>query len=1081
VPGFESLDQTIKSQQTNHPNLTKPHQEFCMDSRNLIRMLTLVLAVCFCHLWGAEPGAAQYTTDTVSRYDFNYYYNSGSTDYFAGYLYAPSASFNDGSNYDTNFQPYSGGGPGYYWIYDETPGFDSSYDNQLYVNYYIDHAQGYDNWVNVHEVDYYGDEFAGTIKVDNLDDPWSGLAFQGTAVDSFSPFEEADIIEGFRFVVLGDSQTDYNEMAWEYLFGIGDSVNTSTLDWIVQDILFNLDPLPEFVFFAGDLGNWAFDDNGYEPWDIWEDVTQPLREMGIETYVAVGNHDLYPIDVMGHYFIDSGFDEDYASKMSPRLWIQDAFVDRFVPAEYSIGMPYYEFTYGNSQVYILDNFYLDPDYMLYPEGAPPEWYAENNYGFIDDDQIDWMGLSYDPLVTNRFAFAHHPAILLENDQTPFYYDTDLIQELDDDFDILFTGHEHLYSRLTIDDEAFTTAYADAGPPPEPVYDLHGTCTQIITGGAGAPLDQVEDIDPKWDGVAEAIVYEHHYIVVDVAGDNIMMEVKSLGVDIIETPEFQTPSRLVTRPEKAQYRPYYFTFDYNSGDHYSGWVITHTGYYSPGVINFGDTQMIAVEEGDWGYYRIDDVWLDDFDNLTDWSAEDVGKVYVSSYYDHETGLLYEVAHDQPLGTDYLASEWGWITTDPALKVQETYFGGGIGSAERMEADLVTADYFFTLTYESGNFYSGNVYAGMEHGYSIGFTETITDKNGLLGTYLITGMTGYIPYDANRNGQVYVASYHDVATGLVYTPLEYTQGLPSGEDYLGSEEYRGGIAQVTNNTGSFDVVPQILDDGRILWQGWDGYDYEIYCLVPGQGLTRFTDNDSPDVMPQMNASGDLVWMNWDNGDWEICYDFGEGPVPLTNNTGAFDVLPQITNDGLVYWQGWDGSDYELYCYNRDTGMTTQLTDNSLPDAAPQVNPSGHLTWMQYDGDWEVCYDIGSGPVQLTNNTGQDLVPQITPEGQVYWQGWDGSDYEVYRYTIGSGLTENLTNNSVDDTYPAVNNGILVWSQWDGYDWEIYRLIFDTGLTTRLTDDEHDDQQPTVNNIGQIVWHKWDGNDFEVYAYK
>jgi hypothetical protein len=103
-----------------------------------------------------------------------------------------------------------------------------------------------------------------------------------------------------------------------------------------------------------------------------------------------------------------------------------------------------------------------------------------------------------------------------------------------------------------------------------------------------------------------------------------------------------------------------------------------------------------------------------------------------------------------------------------------------------------------------------------------------------------------------------------------------------------------------------------------------------------------------------------------------------------------------DGSLLWQGWDGSDYELYCYTPATGLTTQLTDNSLPDVAPQINASGELVWMLYDGqDWEVCYDIGAGPVQLTDNSGHDLVPQITLERHIYWQGWDSSDGDT-RFT-------------------------------------------------------------------------------------
>ncbi len=297
----------------------------------------------------------------------------------------------------------------------------------------------------------------------------------------------------------------------------------------------------------------------------------------------------------------------------------------------------------------------------------------------------------------------------------------------------------------------------------------------------------------------------------------------------------------------------------------------------------------------------------------------------------------------------------------------------------------------------------------------------------------------------------------------------------------------ISQVTNNDGAFDVAPQVLDDGRILWQGWDGHDYEIYSLMPGQSITQHTNNTTPDVMPQMNASGQLVWMNWDGSDWEVWYNFGSGPRQLTSNSGAYDVLPQITADAKIYWQGWDGNDYEIYRYyeiqlpNSTIRVTDQLTQNSLPDASPQVNSTGQLTWMQWDGSgWQVYYDLGSGPVQLTTG-GNNIWPQITNDSQIFWQGWDGQDYEIYRYNTGNGAFEQLTNNTTDDMTPAIKNGVLVWSQWDGHDWEIYRYVLSTGLITPITDDEEDDLHPRLNTSGQIVWMKWDGVDYEIYSYK
>jgi hypothetical protein len=391
------------------------------------------------------------------------------------------------------------------------------------------------------------------------------------------------------------------------------------------------------------------------------------------------------------------------------------------------------------------------------------------------------------------------------------------------------------------------------------------------------------------------------------------------------------------------------------------------------------------------------------------------------------------------------------------------------------------YSFKYTCNNGNYLTGTVLADSLHGYAPGDTWTQAE-----GTYEISGVS---PGEGElaKEGQVFIASYHDADNGLDYTPLEYTQGLPSGTNYLGSEEFRGGIAQVTDNNGYFDVAPQVMDDGKILWQGWDGHDYEIYCLVPGQGVIQLTNNNSPDVMPQMNASGQAVWMNWDGQDWEVWYNLGNGPVQLTNNSGAFDVMPQITADAKIYWQGWDGHDYEIYRYyeiylnNTTLRVTDQLTNNNLPDVAPQVNASGEFTWMGFDGsNWQIYYNAGSGPVQVTTS-GSNLAPQITDDGQIFWQGRDSGNFEICRFTIGSGVTDQLTDNTVDHISPSAKNGVLVWAQWDGYYWQVYREVLSTGLITQITSDSYDNKNPRVNASGQIVWQKWDGSDYEVYAYE
>jgi hypothetical protein len=486
----------------------------------------------------------------------------------------------------------------------------------------------------------------------------------------------------------------------------------------------------------------------------------------------------------------------------------------------------------------------------------------------------------------------------------------------------------------------------------------------------------------------------------------------------------------------------------------------------------------------------------------------------------------VQSSQSLYTGGTALAWSFVGTEGSMAVDPSMWS-------YTSTGNVAQAYDYTFMLGNGDSYTGTVYAASGQGYYPGLTWSTLDENGLTGNYQITGMEpGGSDYYAKR-GQVYISSYHEAATGLDYTPLEYTQGLPSGTDYPGSEKYRGGIAQVTDNHGSFvpqvtdgsaDVMPQmnasghlvwmnwdgnywqvwynlgngtvqlthtengsnlsaqITDNDQIYWQGWDGHDYEIYRYDPVTKATiQLTNNSQDDCALQVNSSGQYTWMYYDGHDWEIRYNIGKGVVQRTNNSYD-DILPRITDNGMIYWQSWDGHDWEIYSYTFGQSAIKQLTNNSQDDCTLQVNSSGQYTWMYYDGhDWEIRYNMGRGVVQRTNNSYDDILPKITDDGVISWQGWDGHDYEIYTYTFGKSAIKQLTNNTVDDITPAVKNGVLVWSQQDGNYWQIYREVLSTGLVTQITNDNYDNKNPRITTSGQIVWQKWDGSDYEVYAYK
>ncbi len=63
----------------------------------------------------------------------------------------------------------------------------------------------------------------------------------------------------------------------------------------------------------------------------------------------------------------------------------------------------------------------------------------------------------------------------------------------------------------------------------------------------------------------------------------------------------------------------------------------------------------------------------------------------------------------------------------------------------------------------------------------------------------------------------------------------------------------------------------------------------------------------------------------------------PMLLIENAkvtrGRLFIIPQINNSGWVTWVGYDGSDSEIYLYNGTS--TIQLTNNGTQDSGSQIN--------------------------------------------------------------------------------------------------------------------------------------------------
>ncbi len=870
------------------------HEERDMNIHRMGGIAAFALMVCIASVLSTMPAGADPSTN-YSCYNFNYYYNNGSGDYYTGYVYAPTSFKTYGAivvGTKLEYEPEGLGeksfNGGYYQITSITDGYDSSYDKQEFITSYYDANKAAASLgVNTMGSSY----VAGSIHVaDRTTSYESGYALKGTADASFSPYQEADVSDSLRFVVFGDSQSDpfVNNFFEEYLWGAGEPINKSVLTSIVDEVL-KLDPQPDFVVFLGDIGNWAVNYGDNNEWHIFQDIMKPLTDKGIKYYNVVGNHDLYDIDVLGDKFLEyTGTSKDwiYAElALFPWMGIEDIvnswsnkdeagsyaseqalysneaknlqtdFANTFnqtASSEYNYEVDpnnplNFSFEVGNSLFVYLDSFYIESDGTV-------------NYEKISQEGLDWLtNLAATSTATHKFAFMHKPAWSV----TGSTVDPALWEILDKyGFDVSFAADEHCYSRGTVDT-------VDG-------YDYTNNVTQIISAGAGAPLDK------SFNGIFASDAYnasQYNFVVMDVSGNTAtesayfrdhtyyysqeepVYDQDGNPVYVVDYyDEDGNPHYLVDHTETdsdgtvhyyyvqqtqtvwysyeswggvddscsiTKDSCYSFTYYYNdgNGDYYTGYFYAPTDYNGYAI---GYKQYTTDENGQTGYYEITGV----ADAANNDSRS--GQVYVTSYHDHESRNTYKLTDNNlfvTTGTAYLGSESGYIIQSG---VPSFYFGGGY-----YEADVGAYRYDFTFTYGNGDYYTGFVFAAPDYGYDNYYSKTTTDENGQTGTYTITGVsTGY---DVSKAGQVKVTSYYDHESGNTYKLTDNNLFVTIGTAYLGSESgyiIQSGVPSFYFGGGYYEADVAYAYSFKLTYGDGDYYTGTVYAAPEYGYSTSYT---------------------------------------------------------------------------------------------------------------------------------------------------------------------------------------------------------------------------------------------------
>jgi hypothetical protein len=260
----------------------------------------------------------------------------------------------------------------------------------------------------------------------------------------------------------------------------------------IMDQVINFYPQPNYIIFPGDLIMGS-----KKPHRIQEQLEYfkgVFKEyLPIELFLpTVGNHD-----------VGSSAEDNTKEKIFAKVFSEfkaNNFLEGYNRTAYYIDI-------GNTRLIVLNTYHAD----------------ESNQ--IRGRQLKWFNIVSSESKQYKLVFLHSPAY-----PTGHHIDSslDIYPEKRDRFwnvvdknniDLVFTGHEHNYSRRIID-SSFSTEN----------YQFKRGVTQIVTGGAGGPLmDTFEDRR----GVIVPPISLFHYVIVDVYGDNLNVTAVSLEGDVID--------------------------------------------------------------------------------------------------------------------------------------------------------------------------------------------------------------------------------------------------------------------------------------------------------------------------------------------------------------------------------------------------------------------------------------------------------------------------------------------------------------------------------------------------------------------
>ncbi|VEP18082.1 hypothetical protein H1P_690002 [Hyella patelloides LEGE 07179] len=452
----------------------------------------------------------------------------------------------------------------------------------------------------------------------------------------------------------------------------------------------------------------------------------------------------------------------------------------------------------------------------------------------------------------------------------------------------------------------------------------------------------------------------------------------------------------------------------------------------------------------------------------------------------------------------------------------------------------------IGYAAGEFNYRN-WRGTDEDRGIGFLTTIWDQLSVVGNqgtndrvglfsapYNITGShptkqtsmadsfsyddSGNYDWQPNEKGQV-LREVLNLTKGMDFV---YTDPLDTGVNVLKGNDRKMWVWQYREDFSSLtdDSVVRISGipsnaTGLAVYR-WDSTADEPYAIIDLNGQTSVSFEASSILSPGQTY---MIMANSDDDGGNVgSIDEASPGASDFINQNKVTYSPNLT-EGIV-----TEANQEIFTHNLNSGVTTQITDNSTEDENPNIS-GNHIVWRdnngklfahnlssgstneiaansasaestQLSGDRVVwrsnenklfTHNLGSGSTSEIATNSANIANIAISEGNIVWSGTQGSDNgedgEIFVYQINSGTTSQITTNSTDDARPQISGDYVVWQGTggsdNGEDGEIFLYNLGSGVTEQITANNIEEENPQISG-NRLVWTGIDSNgDREIFT--